>query len=291
MILMTGTTGRAGSLIVRELSRRGIRARALFRTREGANRFGELPHIEPVVGDMAREPTLGQALAGVSRVLMISSPGPAMFDTQCGFIESAKSAGVRHIVKFGGRESGLDFDARRFRSTRAHEAIERYLESSGLAWTHLRPSQFMQIYFQEAPTIRASGELCLPMGSAPLAPVDLEDVAKVAASLVTEDGHEGMAYDMSGPEALDMQAIAERLTRALRKSVRYVDVAPEVKRRAWLQAGLDEERADALGELFAERRRQTSARITLETHRRFDLRPTTFAEFAAREAVRLGGGA
>ena len=56
-----------------------------------------------------------------------------------------------------------------------HEQIERYLEGSGLAWTHLRPSQFMQVYLREVPTIVAENALFLPMGNAKLAPVDIEE--------------------------------------------------------------------------------------------------------------------
>src|SRR5262249_22466119 len=116
--------------------------------------------------------------------------------TQCTFVDAAKKAGVQHIVKFSGKESGVGFDAKRFRFTRMHEEIETYLEGSGLAWTHLRPSQFMQVYLREAPSIVSRGALALPLDDARLAPVDLEDVAKVAFAILTEGGHEGRNYEM-----------------------------------------------------------------------------------------------
>ena len=96
---------------------------------------------------MLRPGTLGPALEGVDKVLMISPSDPLMVETQCRFIDASKKAGVTHIVKFSGAESGVGFDPKKFRFTRMHEEIERYLEGSGVAWTHLRPSQFVQVYF------------------------------------------------------------------------------------------------------------------------------------------------
>src|SRR6266851_4412408 len=99
---------------------------------------------------MLRPETLDPVLDGVDRALLISSAGPEMLDTQWRFIDAARQAGVGHIVKFSGKESGIGFDPLRFRFTRMHELIEDYLEASGVAWTHLRPSQFMQVYLCEA---------------------------------------------------------------------------------------------------------------------------------------------
>jgi uncharacterized protein YbjT (DUF2867 family) len=98
---------------------------------------------------MLRPETLGRALDGTSRVLMISSSNPQMAETQQAFVDAARKAGVRHIVKLSGKEAYRGYDAKRFRFTRMHEEIERYLEASGVAWTHLRPSQFMQVFLRE----------------------------------------------------------------------------------------------------------------------------------------------
>jgi len=76
-----------------------------------------LPAVEFVEVDMFRPETLGAALHGVDRVLMISSPDPQMVETQCSFIDASKKAGVRHIVKFSGAESGVGFNPEAFRFT------------------------------------------------------------------------------------------------------------------------------------------------------------------------------
>src|SRR4029453_15732 len=148
---------------------------------------------------MARPATLEQALSGVDRVLLISSPDQQMAHRQSTFIDAAKKADVRHIVKFSGL-SAADV-ATPFVFGSLHAQIERYLEGSGLSWTHLRPSQFMTEYLREVPTILARGALLLPLEDARLVPVDVADVAKAAVALLTTPGHAGRIYAMSGPEA------------------------------------------------------------------------------------------
>jgi uncharacterized protein YbjT (DUF2867 family) len=85
--------------------------------------------VEVVQGDMLRPETLGPALQSVERALMISSPNSEMHETQCRFIDACKKAGVQHIVKFSGFESGVD--PKKFRFMRMHNEIEHYLENSG----------------------------------------------------------------------------------------------------------------------------------------------------------------
>jgi uncharacterized protein YbjT (DUF2867 family) len=139
MILITGATGLSGSAVVREFARRKKPVRALVRSRSKARAFDKFATVEIVEGDMLRPETLGTALHDVDRVLMISSARERLLETQCTFIDASKKAGVRHILKFSGKESGIGFSAQNFSSTREHEEIERYLERSGLVWTHLRP--------------------------------------------------------------------------------------------------------------------------------------------------------
>src|SRR2546429_9308008 len=143
MILVTGATGLSGSAVIQEFARQSAKVRALVRNRAKERAFEALPTVEIVEGDMLRPQTLAAALSGVDRILMISTSDRHMVETQCMFIVAAKSAGVRHIIKFPGKESGIGFNPANFGPTRMHEEVERYLERSGLAWTHLRPSQFM----------------------------------------------------------------------------------------------------------------------------------------------------
>jgi uncharacterized protein YbjT (DUF2867 family) len=241
-ILITGAAGLNGTAAVHEFARHGEPVRALVRNRAQARELDEMPIVELVEGDMLLPATLGPALDGVDRVLLISSTGPRMADTQCTFIDAAKTAGVGHVVKFSGLNAAVDSA---FRFTRKHGEIERHLEGSGLAWTHLRPSQFMQVYFREVQTIVNQDAFYLPMGRERLAPVDVADIAKVARLLMREGGHDDQSYDMTGPEALTMAEIAQRISDAVGRRIRYVDIDPDEKHRMLVDAGTEPYFADA----------------------------------------------
>jgi len=281
VILVTGATGASGSAVIREFARNQVAARALVRKASKAKDLEQLPGVEIVIGDMLQPDS---ALDGVDRVLMISSSEPAMLETQCRFVDAAKRAGVRHVVKFSGKESSIGFDPMRFRFTRMHEEIEDYLEASGVAWTHLRPSQFMQVYLRETLTIVAKRALFFPLENVKLAPIDQEDIAKIAFTVLRSDGHEGRRYEMTGPESLSMAEIAERISAAIGEIVRYVNVTPSERRQAMLAVGLPTYIVDALDEQAEERRRCPESRVDLSTHTALGIRPTTFSEFARTHA-------
>ncbi|GHO69275.1 NAD(P)-dependent oxidoreductase [Ktedonobacter sp. SOSP1-52] len=291
MILVTGATGLSGSAVIHEFAQQKAPVRALVRNRANAQDLEALPTVEVVEGDMLRPETLKAALRDVDRVLMISSASKRMVQTQCMFIDEAREAGISHIIKFSGKESGIGFNPNHFRSTWEHEHIEDYLEHSGLAWTHLRPSQFMQFYLPPAPTAVnvAKSALLLPMENARLSPVDVEDIAKVAFALLHSEGHEGKSYDMTGPEALTMAEVVEQISQAIGKPFRYVNIPLEEMRQAWLAAGIPTERVDTISEVLSERIRCVDSRVTLDTHKMFGVRPTTFAEFARRNAAVFRG--
>ncbi|MCW2864098.1 MAG: hypothetical protein JWP48_5806 [Actinoallomurus sp.] len=273
-------------MIIGEFARQGVPVRALFRNPGKVRRSHGLAGVEWVEGDMLRPESLTEALRGVDRVLMISSARERMVETQCVFIDAAKAAGVPYIVKYSGKEAGVGFDQESFRGTREHREIERYLEASGLAWTHLRPSQFMQLYLPGTLTGADAHrrELRLPIGDSRLSPVDIEDIAKVAVALMGSDGHEGRAYEMTGPEALSMKEAVEHISAATGTAFRYVEVALEDKLREYRDNGVPEPAVQTLSELLAERSRRPDSHVRLETHRAFGVRPTRFTEFARRNA-------
>jgi len=277
MILITGATGLCGSAAIHEFSRRGQRVRALVRRPASMP-----PHVDVVHGDMSRPTTLGPALDGVTTALLISSSDARMVETQCSFIDAARAHGVERIVKLSGRESGIGFDATKFRFTRMHEEIERYLESSGVRWTHLRPSQFMQVYLREARAIASTGALRLPLADIELSPIDVRDIAAVAHAVLGDEAHHGQRYDLTGPEALTMATIAATISRAIERPVRYQSISLEERRDALLAAGTPADLADAMDEQARERLRHPKSRVVVELQRRCGVVPTPFADFAVR---------
>jgi len=218
--------------------------------------------------------------------MLISSSDPAMLEVQSNFIEDARKAGVKHVVKLSGIMPDLDSP---FRFARMHAEIERRLEASGMAFTHLRAGEFMQAYFRQVPSIVAKGALFLPMADAKIASIDVCDVAEVAATVLTGAGHEGKIYPLTGPEALNMAEVAERLSAATEKTIRYVNVAPEEATRANLAAGMPPYTAEALAELFGERRRGKEGQVSPLIQTLFGWQPTSFEEFSRRSAAIFRG--
>jgi uncharacterized protein YbjT (DUF2867 family) len=123
------------------------------------------------------------------------------------------------VIKFSGLDARHDTT---FPFGLMHKQIEEYLKNSGLAWTHLQPSGFMQEYLREAPSIIRDGAFYLALGGVRLNPVDLADVGKAGYLLLRNGGYEGARLPMTGPEALTMAEIADRISQATGRTVRYV---------------------------------------------------------------------
>lgn len=289
MILLTGVTGGAGSHIAKEFIAALEPVRVLVRDRAKAGWLENIPNVTIVEGDMSRPATLARALEGVDRALMISAPSMDLVETQGSFIDAAKVAGVRHVIKFSGLDARPETQ---FPFGRIHKQAEEYLEASGLAWTQLRPTGFMQEYLRETPTIIADGAIYLPLGDVKLNPVDLVDVGKVGFRLLRDGGHEGERLAMTGPETLGMAEVAECISQATAKTVRYVPISPEARRQALIDHGIPTVIAEALDDQVHERLRGgLESQVDLSTHRLFDIKPTTFLEFAQRNADAFGKAA
>ncbi len=286
MILVTGATGLNGGALVRFLSAKGVPVRALVRNPAKAAALAALPKVEIVEGDMARPETLVAPLRGVERAMLISSSVETMLEVQTNFINAAKKAAVKHVVKLSGIMPELDSA---FRFARMHGEAEKRLEQSGLAFTHLRAGEFMPSYFRQVPSILAKGAMFLPMENARIASIDVGDIAEFAATVLTGSGHEGKIYPITGPEALTMAEVAEKLSAVAGKPIRYVNVAPEDAKKAQLAAGVPPYLADALAELFAERRNGKESVVYPVVQQILGRPPTSFDIFAQRNAAIFRG--
>lgn len=284
-ILVSGAGGQSGSLIIHALAAKHISAKALVRDKTNPGRVQSLPGVILTEGDMLQKGTLKPALEGIERAMLISSANDRMVETQCTFIDACKEAGVGHVIKFSGEESQIGYDPQRFKFTREHEQIEDYLESSGLQWTHLRPSQFMQAYLREAPAIKNKGGLYLPLEAIRMSPVDLRDVAEIAAALLVHGGHHGRSLRITGPEALSMSDIAGIISKVTGNPVRYVPITIEERSSILKEAGVADYFISALADQAAERRRNPRARVDLATHQLFGVTPTRFEQFMQRHSA------
>jgi uncharacterized protein YbjT (DUF2867 family) len=236
MILITGATGRVGGATLKQLCSRGVPVRALVRNAEKAALVAG-PQVEPVIGDLAQPRSLESALDGVTSALLVSPLDPHQVELQGNFIDAAKRAGRVHVVKISGLGTALDSPVR---SGRWHAQTEKYLEDSGLPFTHVRPPFFMQNILRFAPTVRASGEFAGSMNQGKVAMVDVNDIAAVVATVLTTPTHASKAYVLTGPEALSYPDVAERLSKSLGRRVTYRDVPLEVMQERLRASGMPE---------------------------------------------------
>ena len=286
MILVTGGTGTSGREIIGELQRIGATGvRALVRDTSKAS-FIRDAGFELVEGDFERPETLNAALEGVERALLLTPPSPQTFNQQRSFVEAARRAGVRHVVKFSA--FGADASAPEGFG-KWHGQAEDFLKSSGLAWTMLRPNFFMQNLLGQARQIASQRVIYQPVGDAKASFIDVRDIASVAARALTEDGHEGKTYVLTGPEALSYYDVAAKLSEATGKSVTYVAITPAQFREGALASGLPEWLVGALerlNEIFASGH---AAEVTDDVRRVAGKEPITFDRFAHDHAQAFKG--
>ncbi|MBF0169649.1 MAG: SDR family oxidoreductase [Nitrospinae bacterium] len=259
MILVTGAAGATGRAIVRSLVARGIKARALVHKESDRSRLAAYEGIEAVVGSLEDDRGLQRILKGIDVAYLVSSVAPDMVDLHCRFIDSAKSAGVKRIVRHSALGAAVESGSRLLSW---HGEAERYLESSGMAWTHVRPNFFMQnfsTYFKGS--ICAGGSFATSLGQTRVSMVDVRDIAAVAAEILTGEGHAGIGYAITGPEALTMGEAATILSSDLGYPVRHRALGDIELRDELLDGGAPDWMADAFTELYGIFREGRHARI------------------------------
>jgi len=251
LILVIGGRSKIGAALIADLLGRGQRVRALVRAGEPAD---SLPAaVEAASGDLADEGSLVMAMEGIEKVFLLSSPHPDAVGWHRNAINAARRTQVRLLVRSSilgaDRQSPADFIS-------AHAACDRYLEDSGLPYVIVRPNLFLQnIPESTIPSIDGSGAFYVNAGQARISMVDTRDVAAVAAAVLTEPGHAGARYDVTGPEALSYADVAAKLTSVLGRQVTYVSAPDDAVRQRLLGAGLNEWFANALVGLYQDYRR------------------------------------
>jgi len=207
-ILVTGANGNVGRAVVDALRARGQRARPALRSP------GSDP--EAVAFDFLRPESFGPALEGAGGLFLLRPPPISdVKPTLNALVDAALDRGVRRIVflsVIGAEERGYI----------PHAKVEKHLIERKADWSFLRAGFFAQnlgdAYLED---IRDHSELFVPAGAGKAAFVDVRDLGEVAARLFAEDGHAGVAYTLTGPEALSFDEVAALLTEALGRPIRY----------------------------------------------------------------------
>lgn len=224
-LAITGATGAIGRLAAEELARGGTPLRLLART---PARAPHLPGAVVVQGSYAADAQTRAALEGVTTLFMVSAGEEDGWPEQqrC-FVEAAADAGIEHIVYTSFQAAAVDST---FTYARDHFATEEAIRASGMAWTMLRDSFYLDFL---ALLPRADDTLRGPAGGGRVAAVAKLDVARSAAAVLRDPAaHAGRTYDITGPESLSFAEIAETLSEAAGRRIRYLDETLDEARRS-----------------------------------------------------------
>jgi uncharacterized protein YbjT (DUF2867 family) len=245
MILVMGASGTVGSEVVRALGERNAAFRAAYRDEAQAAQATK-DGVETVILDYAKPETLEAALHGVEKLFFVTSATPDLATLEGNVVEAARKSGcVKHLVK----SSVWGAEGEEFVFSHAHREVERKIEASGLAYTFLRPNGFMQNMLGQAASIKAHGVFYLPANGARVSEIDARDIGRVAMRVLIEEGHEGKAYDLSGPAALSNAERAEVLSEVLGKKIECVSPPDEEWKKAVMGFGMKEWQADGIIDL------------------------------------------
>ncbi|TDD67410.1 NmrA family transcriptional regulator [Jiangella aurantiaca] len=264
--LVLGGTGKTGGRIVERLTARGVDVRV-------GSRSGEFPF------DWTDRSTWAAALAGVRRVYVSYYPDlaiPGAVEAVTALSEAARAAGVERLVLLSGR------------GEEEAQAAERVVQESGLEWTIVRCAWFNQNFDENyllEPIL--AGEVALPAGDVPEPFVDADDIADVAVAALTEDGHVGELYELTGPRLLTFAEAVAEIAKATGREIAFVPVPLDDYSAALEAEGLPSDIAWLIGYLFREVLDGRNASLADGVQRALGRAPKDFTDYA-RDAAATG---
>lgn len=218
-ILVTGATGMVGRNVVRQLVEAGEPVRAMSRNPRDGQVYGDLLKPETIPFD------------GVDRMYLFP-----VDETAREVVARARDAGVRRIVDLSAAAVTIGLHV---------NPVEQAVEESGLEWTHVRPAGFMANLLPVwAPSIRAERVVRYPFPDEAGVPIHEADIAAVAVAALTQDGHHGRTYTLTGPEGITAREQVQAIGDALGEEVRFEEVTRERARELWVAQGLAPEFVD-----------------------------------------------
>lgn len=275
-VLVTGATGNVGSLVVRALLEAGLPVRATGSTVDRVRaRFGDA--VDAVALDFTDPQTWGSAYADVEAMFLMRPPHLGKPKTQMlPSLEVARAGGIRQVVF-------LSLQGAEHNKVVPHASIEAWLRSSGLSWTFVRASFFMQnLSTTHVADIRDHDEIVVPAGRGATAFVDAGDVAAVAAqALLHPDQHRGRAWTPTGPQALTYGEVADILSSTLHRRIRYERPGLlRYARHAHSALGMPWGMVGVTAAIYTLARLGRAAGLTGDVQAVTGRAPVTFAEFA-----------
>ncbi|GLS84448.1 SDR family oxidoreductase [Paraferrimonas haliotis] len=275
-ILILGATGNTGAELVRQLQANNHEFYVMARSDTAADKLNL--NVDQVrIATFDDSDKLTQAMQGIRKIYVAMPAHPSNEDWMVNIINAAKTASVEQVVKLSGMGAAKDANSEIIRT---HVVTDDLLKNSGLGYTIVQPNSFFQNLYGSLGTINAMGKFFLPLANAKQSVVDIRDVAAVALTALTQDGHTGETYLLSGPQALTFSEQAQMLSQAAGKPIEYVAVSQDDAEQAMKQAGMDDWTAEKLAEILAWFGEGHYATVT-DTVERVTSKPArTFSAFA-----------
>jgi uncharacterized protein YbjT (DUF2867 family) len=263
--LVTGGTGKTGRRVVERLKARGVETRIASRTSSPAF-------------DWHDSSTWDVALEGVTSAYIAYAPDvaiPGATDLIREFVDVAVKQGVQHLVLLSGR------------GEEEAQASEKIVQSAGIDWTIVRAGWFMQNFSEgEFLQMVLDGAITLPARLIPEPFIDVNDIADVAVAALTEDGHAGEVYEVTGPRMLNFDEVAQEISAAAGRQVQFVSVPPDAFAHAIKESGAPQDIAWLLNYLFESVLDGRNAYVCDGVQRALGREPADFSDFARRVAAR-----
>lgn len=271
-ILVTGSTGNVGSEVINYLKLANAEIKAAIFSKKNSSRVDN--DIETVVFDFEKPETFSEALSGVDKVFLMRPPQMGDPKQLYPFIDAAKAAGVSQMVF-------LSLLGVQHNPLAPHGYIEKYIIKSGIPYTLLRPSFFMQnLSTTHSKDIRECNEIIVPAGRGKTSFVDVRDIAAVAAKFMTESGHENKAYDLTGSEALDYYQVSDILSKATGKKITYTNPSFRVFGKRMATEGYAKDFITVMKGIYLVAKLGLAGKVTTEVEQMLGRKPITFAQFA-----------
>ena len=254
-ILVTGATSMVGHEVVKELSSttRDVSIKAGGRSIENVKKAINFDRTEPIQIDYYKPETLREALKDVDRVFIVTPFQSDMVELSSNLLKAIKvTRKIKQIVKLSVLR-GENPDHGIIANT-LHRRAEKMIEISGIPYTFLCPTFFMQSFATFFPQkIKEQGTFYLPAGDGKVSFVDVRDIAAIAVEALTNnnDGiHNGKAYNITGPEAISFAQAARILSEQVGKKISYVSISEDDARKGMKEIGWNEWRINFLIELY-----------------------------------------
>jgi len=280
VILVTGATGNTGQALPQQFANRNVRVRPTVRSPKDIARLPETVGAA-FVADFDDPSSLDVALEGVTHACLVTPSSPNADAQQVRFAERAARAGVRHLVKLS--QFAAD-EASPVRVLRYHAAVERRIRELGIAFTFPRPNLHFQGLLAFQSMIAREGHFLAPIGDARVSAVDVRDIAAVAVTVLTEDGHEGQTYTITGPAAVSHAEMAAAVAEAIARPVAFIDVPAKAFAGALQSAGMPAWQVDGLLEDYAHHVRGEAEMVSPHVREVTRVEPCDVGQFARHYA-------